>query len=57
MRGRTSEVGGILSATSIRNTVIDNRVVIPMVTCTEYMYKYYGKCIIPYLLFTVSTIT
>jgi len=32
-RGRTSEVGGMFSATSIKNTVIDSSVVIPIDTC------------------------
>jgi hypothetical protein len=32
MRGRTLEVGGMFSATSIINTVMDRRVVIPIVT-------------------------
>ena len=32
MSGSTSEVGGILSATNIRKTVIESRVVMPIVT-------------------------
>ena len=37
--GRTSEVGGMFSATSIINTVIDRSVVIPIVTFSPEIYK------------------
>ena len=32
IKGRISDVGGMLSVTNIKKTVIDNRVVIPIVT-------------------------
>ena len=32
IKGKTSDVGGIFSATNMRNTVIERRVVIPIVT-------------------------
>ena len=37
--GSTSEVGGMFSATSIINTVIDRSVVIPMVPFSPEIYK------------------
>lgn len=45
MRGRTLDVGGMFSATSIINTVIERRVVIPIVTFSpenilEYFYRH-----------------
>lgn len=45
-RGTTNEVGGIISASSKKNTVSESKIEILKLTCKQNQYKHYAESLL-----------